>query len=200
MVENINFFLPYLALFSHIALVVLFLALVFRRSWGAGPQVFMGKHATTLAFLVSLAAVIGSLYYSEIAGFEPCVLCWWQRVFLYPLVIIFGIALWKPARPNARLNDLVGQDFGRSGGKTTSAFLYAVPLVLGAALIAAYQSYVYLGGASLLSCTALDGACSKIYVMAFGYITIPAMSLTVSLYILLLAWAHKIYEDENHNA
>ena len=179
MVENINFFLPYLALFSHVALVVLFLALVFRRSWGAGPQVFMGKHATTLAFLVSLAAVIGSLYYSEIAGFEPCVLCWWQRVFLYPLVIIFGMALWK---------------------KTASAFLYAVPLVLGAALIAAYQSYVYLGGASLLSCTALDGACSKIYVMAFGYITIPAMSLTVSLYILLLAWAHKIYEDENHNA
>ena len=179
MVENINFFLPYLALFSHVVLVVLFLALVFRRSWGAEPQMFIGKHATILAFLVSLAAVIGSLYYSEIVGFEPCVLCWWQRVFLYPLVIIFGMALWK---------------------KTASVFLYAVPLVLGAALIAAYQSYVYLGGASLLSCTALDGACSKIYVMAFGYITIPTMSLTVSLYILFLAWANKIYKDENYNA
>ena len=179
MVENINFLLPYLALLSHAVFVVLFLALLSRHSWGAGLQVFLGKHATVLACLVSLTAVVGSLFYSEIVGFEPCVLCWWQRVFLYPLVIIFGVAVWK---------------------KTTSAFLYAVPLALAAALVSAYQSYVFFGGVSLLSCTALEGACSKIYVMAFGYITLPLMSLTVSLYILLLAWANKIYKNENYNA
>src|SRR3989338_7191437 len=166
MVENINFFLPYLALFSHVVLVVLFLALVFRRSWGAEPQMFIGKHATLLAFLVSLAAVIGSLFYSEIIGFEPCVLCWWQRVFLYPLVIIFGMAIWK---------------------KAPRAFLYAVPLTLLGALVASYHSYVSLGGASLLPCTAVGEACSKVYVMAFGYVTLPFMGLTVALYILLLA-------------
>jgi len=179
MVENINFSLPYLVLFSHVVLVALFLAFVFRYSWGAGLPVLIGKHSTALACLVSLTAVVGSLFYSEIVGFEPCVLCWWQRVFLYPLVIIFGVAVWK---------------------KTTSAFLYAVPLALAAALVSAYQSYVFFGGVSLLSCTALEGACSKIYVMAFGYITLPLMSLTVSLYILLLAWANKIYKNENYNA
>ena len=179
MVENITFLLPYSALLSHAVLVVLFLALLSRHSWGAGLQVFLGKYTTVLACLVSLIAVVGSLFYSEIVGFEPCVLCWWQRIFLYPLLIIFGVAVWK---------------------KPTSAFLYAVPLALAAALVSAYQSYVFFGGVSLLSCTALEGACSKIYVMAFGYITLPLMSLTVSLYILLLAWANKIYKNENYNA
>src|SRR3990167_6311507 len=127
MVENINFLLPYLGLLSHVVLVALFLTFVFRYSWGAGLPILIGKHSTALACLVSLTAVIGSLFYSEIVGFEPCVLCWWQRVFLYPLVIIFGVAaIWK---------------------KPASAFLYAVPFASAAALFAAYQSYVYLGGA-----------------------------------------------------
>ncbi|MEX2013864.1 MAG: disulfide bond formation protein B [Parcubacteria group bacterium] len=176
MVENINIVLPYLVLVFHAVFVVTIAAFIFRHSWGRTIQMFVGKNAMVLAGLISLVAVLGSLFYSEVVGFEPCVLCWWQRVFLYPLVIIFGVALWK---------------------KATSAFLYATPLALGAAIIAAYHSYVYMGGASILPCTALGGACSKIYVMAFGYITIPMMSLTIALYILLLAWAHKIYA-KNH--
>src|SRR3989338_2063143 len=98
MVENITFLLPYLALLSHAVLVVLFLALLSRHSWGAGLQVFLGKYTTVLACLVSLIAVVSSLFYSEIVGFEPCVLCWWQRIFLYPLVVLFGIALWRKDR------------------------------------------------------------------------------------------------------
>lgn len=176
MVENINLLLPYSVLLSHVVFVVLIVAVIFRHSWGRGIQALVGRHAVTLAYLVALAALLGSLFYSEIMGFEPCVLCWWQRIFLYPLVFIFTVAIWK---------------------KVDSAFLYAVPFALAAALIAIYQSYVYFGGASLFPCTALGGACSKIYVMAFGYITIPLMSLTVSLYILLLAWIHKIYKNES---
>lgn len=172
-------FLPYGVLFSHILLAVLFLALLFRNSWGARLSSLLGKHALILSFLVSLAAVLGSLFYSEIIGFEPCVLCWWQRIFLYPLVLIFGIAIWK---------------------KIPSVFVYAVSFAMLAALVGAYQYYASLGGVSLLSCIALEGACSKIYVMAFGYMTIPLMSLTVSLYILLLAWADKIFKNENSNS
>ena len=179
MLESINLLLPYGVVISHAIFVILFLAIVFKNSWGKDMVDWLGKHALTIAFFVALIAVTGSLFYSEIVGFEPCVLCWWQRVFLYPLVIIFGVSVWK---------------------RTISAFLYAIPFALAAAIIATYHSYVYLGGTSLLPCTALGGACSKIYVMAFGYITIPFMSLTVSLYILLLAWANKIYKDENHNA
>jgi len=84
--------------------------------------------------------------------------------------------------------------------KAPRAFLYAVPLTLLGALVASYHSYVSLGGASLLPCTAVGEACSKVYVMAFGYVTLPFMGLTVALYILLLAWADKIYKNENRNA
>lgn len=177
MVENIVYILPYKVLASHIIFVVLFVALLFRNSWGKTIVSWLGKHAVILAFFLSLSAVIGSLFYSEVAGFEPCVLCWWQRVFIFPLPVILGVALWK---------------------KDKSVFKYIVPLVTLSAVVAIYQSYVYLGGSSLLPCTAVGGACSKVYVMAFGYITIPTMSLTISLYVMLLTWAKKIY-DKNSN-
>jgi len=177
MVESLNFLIPLFALASHVLLVILFFAILSRNSWGKEIVDWLGKYATGLALIVSLLAVITSLYYSEIVGYVPCVLCWWQRVFIYPLIIIFGVALWK---------------------KISTAFLYAVPLALLGTLVALYHTYSNLSGNSLLPCTAVEGACAKIYVMAFGYITIPSMSLTVFLYILLLAWAHRIY-DKNSN-
>lgn len=45
-----------------------------------------------LAWLVALVATIGSLYFSEVKGFNPCILCWAQRIFMYPLAIILGLA------------------------------------------------------------------------------------------------------------
>lgn len=45
-----------------------------------------------LAWLVALAATLGSLYFSEVRGFRPCVLCWYQRIAMYPLAVILGIA------------------------------------------------------------------------------------------------------------
>lgn len=176
MISLVSPALPYAALLSHIVFVFLLLSVLFRDSWGGNITRSLGKHALPLSFAAAVSAVAGSLFYSEIMGFEPCVLCWWQRAFLYPLAVVFGTALWK---------------------KADNAFLYATPLALIAALIAAYQSYAYLGGASLLSCTAAGGACERIYVMAFGYITIPTMSLTVAVYILLFAWTNKIYENRN---
>ena len=177
MIENITLLLPYLTLVSHIVFVILLLSLVFRNFWGREITYWLGRHALILAFLVALTAIIGSLFYSEIVGFEPCVLCWWQRVFLYPTVFIFAVALWR---------------------KDRSVFSYVLPLIILGGIIAAYQAQVDFGGSSLLACTDGEGACSKIYVMAFGYITIPTMSLTVSIYILLLAWANKIY-GKNHS-
>ena len=177
MVEIIQILIPFGILVSHALLVLVFFALLARRTWGRAIVEWVGQRAIPLGFFVALASVAGSLFYSELVGFAPCVLCWWQRVFLYPEAILFGIALWKRKR---------------------DVFSYAVPLALFSGVIAAYQESVYLGAKSFLPCTALGGACSKIYVMAFGYITIPMMSLTAALLILLLAWSHKVYE--NHHA
>lgn len=178
MFESITSLIPYLVLFSHIAFGFLILAIIFRESWGKDIYNFLGKNANLFGFLISLLAIIGSLFYSEIVGFAPCVLCWWQRVFLYPLAVIFGVALWK---------------------KLPQVFLYAVPLALLAIVFAGYHSYTSLGGTSVLPCTAVGGECSKVYVKAFGYITIPFMSLTIAFYILLLSWINKLYRNENSN-
>jgi len=179
MVESVTSYIPLLVLVSHVIFVILLLALIFSNSWGRDIISWLGKHALPLAFLVASFAVVISLFYSEVVGFEPCVLCWWQRVFIYPLAVIFAVAVWK---------------------KISSAFLYAVPLALLGTLVALYHSYSNFSGTSLLPCTAVGGACAKVYVLAFGYITIPSMSLTVLLYILLLAWANKIYEKNNSHS
>ena len=178
MIEKLTLFLPYIVLLSHFFILILVGLLVFRNSWGKKLENFIGKYSMLLAFLISLSALIGSLFYSQIVGFEPCVLCWWQRVFIFPLPVIFGIAIWR---------------------KDRNIFNYVVPLAVLSAVVALYQSYVYLGGASFLPCTAVCGACSKVYVKVFGYITIPVMSLTISLYILFIAWIHNKYE-KNRNA
>ncbi len=54
---------------------------------------FLGRHGLWLAFLVALGSMSGSLFYSQIAGFPPCDLCWVQRIFMYPLVFLLGLAL-----------------------------------------------------------------------------------------------------------
>lgn len=48
-----------------------------------------------LAWLVAIVATFGSLYFSEVKGYIPCELCWYQRIFMYPLVILLGIAAYK---------------------------------------------------------------------------------------------------------
>ncbi|MDQ3089934.1 MAG: disulfide bond formation protein B [bacterium] len=156
----------YLTLFSHILLVGIILSYIFRNSWGRGIVVFLSKNYLLLGFLVSLLAIIGSLSFSNIVGFDPCVLCWWQRVFIYPLPLLFLVALIK---------------------KDRGVYKYAIPLSLVGGIIALYHSYINLGGSSILPCTAEGSACAKLYVFEFGYIIIPLMSLTIALYIITLS-------------
>ncbi|MGZ9585440.1 disulfide oxidoreductase [Paenibacillus marinisediminis] len=56
---------------------------------------FIRKYALYLAWIVSLVATAGSLYMSEVLHWEPCSLCWYQRIFMYPLVILLGIGAYK---------------------------------------------------------------------------------------------------------
>ncbi len=71
------------------------------------------RNALLLAFawLVALVATLGSLYYSEVRNFIPCTLCWYQRIAMYPLVFILGIATWRNdphIRPYALTLSLLG--------------------------------------------------------------------------------------------
>ncbi|MBX4181419.1 disulfide bond formation protein B [Candidatus Parcubacteria bacterium] len=171
--------LPYIVVASHVLLVILFFAAISHKSWGKDITHFIGKHALLLGSLIALGAVSGSLFYSEIVKYEPCTLCWWQRIFIYSQLPIFLVALKK---------------------KDRSVFTYSLILSILAGILALYQSYVYMGGTSILPCTALGGACSKNYVMEFGYISIPSMSLTVVLYFLIIGWFNRLYKHENSHS
>ena len=170
--------IPVVALVSQIVLVFFFLVFLFRNSWGRGFSNFVGKNALLFGFMAALVAVSLSLFYSEVVGFEPCSLCWWQRVLTYPLLILFAVALKKRDR---------------------SVFSYVLPLSVVSAVIALYQSYANLGGASILPCTAVGGACSKVFVLEYGFLTIPLMSLTVALYFILGTLFSRNYEKNNSN-
>jgi disulfide bond formation protein DsbB len=157
---------------SHFVFLVLVLAVIFYRSWGREVVKFFGKHAVVFSFLTALVAAIGSLTYSIVIGFDPCELCWWQRIFLFPQAVVFLTALLK---------------------KEENVFRFTVPLSIISAIISVYHAYIQLGGThSVLPCTAAGAACSKVYVNSFGYITIPTMALTIALFLILFAVMHKL--------
>jgi disulfide bond formation protein DsbB len=89
-----------------VALVLAIAALVSPRARAAVVSLAtaVAPQAVLLAWIVATVTTLGSLYYSEHAGFIPCELCWYQRIVMYPLVIVLGVAwlrrdrqVWKTA-------------------------------------------------------------------------------------------------------
>lgn len=133
---------------------------------------YINKHFLVLSFLLALMASVFPLVYSEVVGFLPCYLCWWQRIFMFPLVLFFGIAFWN---------------------KDRKIIPYVLPMVFVGFLISIYQNfYYYFGETSSLPCDASGVSCYQRLVYVFGgYISIPMLALTAFLTLLsLLAVAH----------
>ncbi|MGI8748488.1 MAG: disulfide oxidoreductase [Deinococcus sp.] len=121
-----------------------------------------------LAWVVALTATLGSLYFSEVRGFLPCVLCWYQRTMMYPLVLVLGVAAFR--------NDL-------------SARYTALPLAVIGWLVALYHVLEERGVVQTLKSCTVGVPCSTRWINVFGFITIPLLSLTAfTLILLLLAW------------
>ena len=121
---------------------------------------FIAKRAVLFSFIIVFAATLGSLFYSEIAGYEPCKLCWFQRIFIFPQVILLGMALWK-------------KDQGIAD--------YSIALSIGGAVIAGYHYLLQFGVAPSLPCSAAVGyavSCAQRFVTQFGFVTIPLMAFT----------------------
>src|SRR3989344_1645925 len=134
----------------------------------------IGKYALLCAFIVALVSMSGSLFYSQIAGFAPCQLCWFQRFFMYPLVILLLIAI---IRQSSKIID------------------YALSLSVAGFLISLYHNYIYYYDGGLNVFCKLGGAqvsCIKRYVFELGYVTIPLMALTAFASIIVFLIFYKI--------
>ena len=125
----------------------------------------IARNARILAFVVALVAMLGSLFFSEIAGFEPCKLCWYQRIVMYPMVLLLGLAIAKTDKKN-----IIDYCLGLSG--------------IGA-IIATYHYWLQRGGNEFIPCSTVgySVSCAKTFDMSYGYITIPFMALTAFLLI-----------------
>ncbi|MBI4272669.1 disulfide bond formation protein B [Candidatus Uhrbacteria bacterium] len=163
-VSIINTLLSILTVISQIAIVTIIFGVLFHIRVITD---FFGTHALLFSFLIALIVTSGSLFYSDVAGYEPCKLCWYQRIFMYPQVIILGIALIV---------------------RDSRVRLYSVALSGIGFFIAGYHYLLQLGIAPNIPCSAVgySVSCTKNFVMNFGYITIPLMSLTAFTLILCL--------------
>jgi disulfide bond formation protein DsbB len=162
-----NQIIGFAVLVSNIIFAILGVMFIVSIAWRGKVYAFIHSHIIKVVFWSALIASVGSLIYSNIIGFPPCDLCWWQRILLYPQVLISGIALWK---------------------KDKSIIEYIFPMSIAGAIIALYQSSVQWGllTNSILNCAAVGGECAKVYVNEFGYITIPFMSFSIFVYLIVL--------------
>lgn len=156
---------------ASVALLVLFFT-----SIGNTIKLFVGKHGIRIAFILVLAATSLSLFYSDILGFIPCGLCWFQRIFLYSQVVILGIASFK---------------------KDLSVTKYSIGLSSIGGLISLYQHYIQMGGSALVKCPAAgEGVdCARRILFEFGYITFPLMSFSIFLFLIITMVYVRRYSD-----
>ena len=172
--ETASLFFALLALAATFGSVVTVSVLIAARRSGPDGSVApwrddLRRAALPLAWAVALVTTLGSLYYSEIAHFTPCKLCWFQRIAVYPLAVLLGIATFR---------------------RDAGVRIYVIVQCALGAVVAAYHSYLQAyppeGGSSF--CTA-DAPCTARFVWEFGFVSLPLMALVafVSIITLLVA-------------
>jgi disulfide bond formation protein DsbB len=144
--------------------------------WLSDLREAIGPNALVAAFVVATLATLGSLYFSEVARFIPCTLCWYQRVAMYPLVVILGIAAWR---------------------RDTRVSRYVIPVAAIGALIATYhyvlEWFPFLDSGVCSSTV----PCTVVCFRELGFISLPYLSLSALLLIISLVWLARPAEDED---
>lgn len=115
------------------------------------------KYLLHVAFAQAFVAMMGSLYFSEIMKLPPCVLCWYQRIAMYPLVVILIVGILR---------------------RDEKVWQYALPLSLTGLGISIYHNLLYwkIIPESITPCM-LGISCTTKFFEWFGFITIPFLSL-----------------------
>jgi len=135
------------------------------RSWLIDALVGRERHPIGWAWGVSLIAMLGSLYLSEVVHLTPCSFCWYQRIAMYPLVLVLGVALVR-ADP--------------------AVWRYAVPLAAVGLIIATYHVTIQWNPSLDVGACSSGAPCSGRYLAVFGFVSIPTMAGAAFLLILSL--------------
>lgn len=123
-----------------------------------------------LVWLLSVSAIFGSLYFSEVAKLEPCTLCWYLRILLYPIFFISSVAILRH--------------------ETKIMPYYVLPLAIPATLLSFYHSLLQWGliqETNVLCSATANVACDQSSFTFFGFVTIPFLGFICSLLIVSLS-------------
>ncbi|HKS26529.1 MAG TPA: disulfide oxidoreductase [Pyrinomonadaceae bacterium] len=128
------------------------------------------------AWVIALVATAGSLFFSEVMELPPCVLCWYQRIAMYPLIVILAVGIITRDQKVSR---------------------YALPLCLTGLIISIYHNLLYYGviPESIIPCTA-GVSCTSRQIEWLGFITIPLMALVAFLSVTLCLLFYKSGQGE----
>lgn len=127
-----------------------------------------------LAWITSIIAMGGSLFFSEQMGFIPCTLCWYQRILMYPLVILLGIAFYKSDK---------------------EIYKYILPLsIIGMAMSSYHYALQKIPAMQEFHTCTSSVPCSGQYINWFGFVTIPFLALiafTIITISMIVLWKRK---------
>lgn len=130
------------------------------------------------SWTIALISSAGSLFFSEVMELPPCVLCWYQRIAMYPLVIVLGIGII--------VND-------------RRVKYYSLPLALAGLAISVYHNLLYYGiiPESITPCTQ-GVSCTSRQIEWLGFITIPLMALTGFVMVSLCMLFYRLRESKKN--
>lgn len=142
-----------------------------RRDFGGEPRGLLA-----LATFIAAFATGGSLYLSEIVGFTPCLLCWYQRIAMYPLVIVLGVGAMVSDR---------------------AVWRYGLPLSVVGFGIAIYHIVIQFRPALDAGMCAEGVSCTARYIAVFGFVSIPFMAGSAFVLIAALLLVLRLGADES---
>ena len=168
--ETLSTFFALLSLLCVAAVVLVGVGALLWRSGVGGAALVdlrdgLGRVALGLAWLVAGVTTLGSLYYSEVAGYTPCVLCWYQRICIYPLAVILGVAVLR-------------RDVG--------VRWYAIPMATLGVVVSSYHTWVQAYPDRTTDFCTLEAPCTARYVWELGFVSLPFMALSAFLFVITM--------------
>jgi len=141
----------------------------------------LGMSSAHVGLLTAWIATCGSLFFSEVLGWRPCVLCWYQRILMYPLALLLAIGILRRDR---------------------GLYIYVLPFSLTGIGVSLYHALLIKTDWFPPPACAIDVPCTVDYLNWFGFITIPFLALTAFVIItgmmLTCAWWQTAEADAEH--
>jgi disulfide bond formation protein DsbB len=138
---------------------------------------FIQKNAMYIILIQAIVATLGSLYFSDIKGYAPCVLCWWQRIFMYSLIPVIIIATLR---------------------RENRIYQYTLTMAILGIIVSIYHNLLYTGIIVNEEFCTGGISCTSKYVEYFGFVTIPFLALLGFAIIIGLSLISRNYINKQN--